>query len=507
LSSRIDNLENGEPVAGAERELWRAFSRGVRNNIFAEFGVQSVRISGFIVLARALAPAEFGLLRILITVSMIATLLSSGGIPAAIIQRKELREDHEATAWWMNVSLALAMGGGLYWAAPVVARGMAMPDLATPIRLISLPVVLEGSSGIANARLCRRLEFGVLAAADVIAEIGFLAVAIGLLYLQLPHWSLVGGLGARLTIHALVVCISEHYIPRSRPSLSAGRDLLRFSFSVWCGRILCTLSANADYIMVGRLLGTTTLGLYGIAWDLLRFVPDRLHSVAGRVTLPTFCRLQDDNHALCEAYTAFTNYLGRIVLPMIGCAAVAAPDLLGGVFGARWVAAATSMRLLSIGLALNGLYTGVGAIYYAKDHPSFDIYIHSIRLALLVLVVWSLAPAGLFGVSAGMSAMESAISFGAQLLVCFLIGLRFTDWMASTLPGFRLALLCMIATMGGKMLASVFDLHGALALPIIALPPAALFCWMEMSAMRDMVGRAFVSDKIGLVPARSEDNA
>ena len=53
------------------------------------------------------------------------------------------------------------------------------------------------------------------------------------------------------------------------------------------------ISDSADYLLIGRLLGSDALGVYGIARDLLRAVPNRLHKVAGRVTFSTFCALQD----------------------------------------------------------------------------------------------------------------------------------------------------------------------------------------------------------------------
>lgn len=45
----------------AEPWIWKAFARSVRNNILGEIGVQIVRIGGMVVLARALAPSDFGL--------------------------------------------------------------------------------------------------------------------------------------------------------------------------------------------------------------------------------------------------------------------------------------------------------------------------------------------------------------------------------------------------------------------------------------------------------------
>jgi hypothetical protein len=60
-----------------------------------------------------------------------------------------------------------------------------------------------------------------------------------------------------------------------------------------------------------------------MAWDLLRFVPDRAFRVAGRVTFPTFCHLQDQTDQLARAYLNFCGYLSRIVLPIVLCATIA----------------------------------------------------------------------------------------------------------------------------------------------------------------------------------------
>src|SRR6266436_6388698 len=68
----------------------RAFGRSVFSNILGEFGVQGVRIAGFIILARALAPKDFGILRVLIAIGMFATMLNTLGIPEALIQRENL---------------------------------------------------------------------------------------------------------------------------------------------------------------------------------------------------------------------------------------------------------------------------------------------------------------------------------------------------------------------------------------------------------------------------------
>ena len=198
-----------------------------------------------------------------------------------------------------------------------------------------------------------------------------------------------------------------------RPGKPA-RDFARFSIAAWGSRIVYVLSSNADYLLVGRLLGSSALGFYGMAWDLLRFVPDRLHRVAGRVTFPAFCQLQDDQKALARAYLDFFDYMARVVLPIAACAAIAAPEILRTIYGPQWVPSELPMRLLAPGLALSGLRLGIGSVFYSKNRPAIDMYLHGVRLTLLVIAVTGLARFGLFGVSVGMSMVEGLVSIGGQ---------------------------------------------------------------------------------------------
>jgi O-antigen/teichoic acid export membrane protein len=471
--------------------LWRAVARSVRDNVIAEVAVQGLRLGGLVILARALTPADFGLFRVLLVVGVIATLTNEAGIPDALIQRKQITPAHEATAWWMNMALSVATAAILYVTAPAISELMGMSGLQGGIRLLCLPIMLEGTAVAANARLRRRLHFGALAVADVVAEVAFIAVALILLWRGMPMWSLPGGLAARFAAHGLAIWAADPRLPMVSPTRQAARDILRFAATVWSGRLIYTLSSNADYLLVGRLLGSSALGFYSMAWDLLRFVPDRLHRVAGRVTFPAFCQLQDDRDELADAYKDFFDYMARIVVPLGVCAAIAAPEILRTVYGPQWTPAALPMRLLSAGLILSGLRLGIGPVYYSKNRPSFDIYLHGTRLALIVAVVIWAARWELFGVSLGMSAVEGVVSVGGQALACALLGLTLRDLLDPAMPGLRLAALCGLCTLAGRTILILAGFKGAPVL-IAAVAPAALaYAWMERSNAVEMISKAF----------------
>ena len=163
---------------GTRHSMWQAVARSVRDNVIAEFVVQGVRLGGFVLLARALGPDQFGIFRVLLVVSVFATLTNDAGIPDALVQRKEITAAHEATAWWLSMLAALGATVVLYVTAPSIARAMDMPGLAAGARLLCLPILLDATTVVPSARLRRRLNFTALAAADVLAEMAFVVVAL-----------------------------------------------------------------------------------------------------------------------------------------------------------------------------------------------------------------------------------------------------------------------------------------------------------------------------------------
>ncbi|HEV2169350.1 MAG TPA: lipopolysaccharide biosynthesis protein [Candidatus Binatus sp.] len=480
------------PSEGAEPNswLWSAFARSVRDNMVAELLVQALRVGGIVVLARALSPHDFGLFKILVVVSTFAMLINEAGVPDALIQRRDLTRAHHTTAWWMSVGLALVTASILYGGAPALASVMKMPELREGVRLLCIPFLLEGAAVTANARLRRDLRFGPLAVADVFGEIAFLVVALGLLWNGLPVWSLAAGLAARFGVHATTILIAGGRSPLGLPTMTAARDLTHFATRVLGGRIVDALAFNIDFILIGRLLGSTALGYYAMAWDLLRFVPDRVFRVAGRVTLPAFCHLQDQTDQLARAYLNFCGYLSRIILPIVLCAAIAAPELIRTIYGPKWVPAAVPMQLLASGLLLVGLRLAIGSVYYAKNHPEFDFYIHTTGLVLVILTVFGLASSGLAAVSLGRSMVEAFISIIGMWLSCVLLDIGLREMVVAILPGVRLAMMCALAVVAGKMLASFCGTQGVATLMLVVVPPALVYCWRESSTAMKMLADA-----------------
>src|SRR5262249_40056613 len=103
---------------------------------------------------------------------------------------------------------------------------------------------------------------------------------------------------------------------------------------------------NADFLLVGRLLGTNALGLYSMAWNVSRMPRDKLWIVLNPLAVPLFSRSRSNPHQLGVALCKLTSFLAIVPLPAVAGLAVVADDAVRVLLGPQWVAAVPVLRLL-----------------------------------------------------------------------------------------------------------------------------------------------------------------
>src|SRR5690606_28600173 len=93
-----------------------------------------------LILARLLAPEQFGLLAMVTVFVTLATGFSDGGFSFAVIQRKKVTQTDLSSVFYFNLFLAGLMVGVLYVVAPAVAAFYRQPELTELLRFIAIAV-------------------------------------------------------------------------------------------------------------------------------------------------------------------------------------------------------------------------------------------------------------------------------------------------------------------------------------------------------------------------------
>lgn len=320
-----------------------------------------------IAFARVLTPADFGLVAIAVSVLLIANSVTELPIMDVLVQRPNLAADDIATAFTLSALRGLVAALFLMIISWPVSWLYGDSRLTLLICVIAFAPLLQGLASPAMVYFTRRIEYGPTAWAMLIGKVSSLALSLGIALWTGSYWALIIGL---VSMQAATT-ISTHVFAPWRPQfrLAGARSILDFAGWVTISRIIWTVSIQSDRMLVGRIVGKTSLGYYSMASDISSVAT---YAIAGPVLGPIFSgfsRIRDDLPRLRNAYIKSQQTLVMVVLPFgIGLAAVAG-SLVPLLLGKGWEPAVPVIRWLAPVIALQMMSVPVQAVAMAMGLP------------------------------------------------------------------------------------------------------------------------------------------
>jgi O-antigen/teichoic acid export membrane protein len=304
-----------------------------------------------VIVARILAPEEFGVFAVALVVHAIVVNVSELGVSAALIRDdRDLATRSAPTVAMISFANSAAIAVVMAASSPLLAHLLGSPAAAGPIAVMSLTLPLAGLSAVPSAflrrdfrmdrifvsNLSRMILTGAVVVPLALADWGPLALA----------WSWVAG---QVVATAILLC----YKPgRFWPGwdYAQARRLLRFGLPLAGANVMGFFVLNVDYIVVGRALGAEALGLYMLAFNISGWPLNVFGTVIRSISLPGFSRLQLDGQAMPEHFVRALRLVAGIGLPVCFIIGALAEPAVEAVYGTRWGEAATAL----VGLCVLG---------------------------------------------------------------------------------------------------------------------------------------------------------
>jgi PST family polysaccharide transporter len=303
----------------------------------------------FLVLARLLTPADFGVVA-MVTVTILAIYgLIDHGLPDALVQRENIEELHYDSAFWAVQASAAGTFILLCALAPVAANGLHQPSLVTLVPLMALSVPLGALGLIHEAQLRRRLEFRAIALRSLLTVVAGGLVAIGMALEGYGYWSLAAKAVVESTVSVGLLWHLNRWRPRRHFSRDHWRELFSVGRHLLGGRLLELVNQRADSLLIGWRLGAYQLGLYSVGQRVFQLLMDASFATIQQVALPVYARLQSDRERVVAAFLRTTRVAGCLAFPVFALIAASAGDLVIVLFGAKWIEAVPIVTIFAIG--------------------------------------------------------------------------------------------------------------------------------------------------------------
>lgn len=429
------SVERARAVTGQDSaDLRNRSARGFAWNVFAVVASQPVTLLTTIALGRLLTPADFGLAAMAGLFVGLASVVNDFGLVTAVIQRPELTDDEVQSAFWFNLCLGWVMLlAGVLVALPLAAF-FEQPEITWLVPVSSIAFVISSFTLIPTALFSRRMEFRCPAVGKLVTAGATLGASVVLAVMGAGVWAIVVGSLVGSSVGAVYLLRSSGWRPRVHFSWQEVRPLVRFGGIMTGAALVSYLSWNVDYLVVGRVLGTTPLGAYTLAFNFTSVPTRKISGTLATSSLPAFARVQDQ---LARFRSGYLDALSLSALPaaaLLATAAVLSEELVIGLYGEQWSAAITPLRVLCGAGFVTAVTTLIGLVFKGLGRPESE-------LRWNVVLLSGTTGGVLVGVRYGLDAAAAGVLFGmlitrlpAQVAANRLIGVSTSEFIRSLLP-------------------------------------------------------------------------
>lgn len=316
------------------------------------------------IMARLLAPEDFGLVAMAATVTVLGNLFTDLGLSAATVQRKEIDHGTVSALFYVNMALGLAVMAIAMAAAPIAAWGFGDERISWIVIGLALQIPLTAAAAQHSALLQRGMRWVAIQWTVVAGQ--FAGATIGILLAWqtgIGYWALVVQAWAAALVTLVLVWSMCPWRPGRVTDWAGARSALAFGLHLTGFQVLNYFNRQSDNVLIGWHWGATELGYYTRAYTLLMMPLSLINGPVGSAMVPALSRMQGDPERWRKAYL---EALGAVTLISSGLTAVmiaAAEPLVELLLGPGWSQTATIFALLSLSMFAATPMNTLGWIY------------------------------------------------------------------------------------------------------------------------------------------------
>jgi O-antigen/teichoic acid export membrane protein len=348
-----------------------------------------------VILARLLTPTEYGLIGMVALFFALASAVGDAGFGAALIQRKHVDPDDEASVLALNVVTGTVLTLVICAISPAVSIYFRQPVLTLVLCVLATQIFFNSFGLVQVALLTRHLDFRTQAIVSIAATFisGVLGIAVA--WAGGGVWSLVVQAVSRSFFRSLLLWSLAAWRPRGRFSWPSIRGLWGFSSPLLAAGLIDTIFTNIYSVVLGRMSTADFVGKYTTANQMQQAPSSTAGGILGSVLLPHFSRQQENPALLKAQFRKSLRILAALMFPtMLGMCAMA-HNMVVSLITEKWVGCVPILRILSIVGLLYPLHVLHLCLLKAIGRTDLILRLEVVKklvIAALIAATWNIGP-------------------------------------------------------------------------------------------------------------------
>jgi O-antigen/teichoic acid export membrane protein len=361
----------------------------------ADVGSKIISIALYVVMARRLGEAGFGVFTF--SLSFVTLVTTLGDFGQDRILTREVARDRNALTDYLGNTLGLKLS----LATPALGLALVFLILSGTEEETQLTVVLLGIAVIAE--LLMSTEFSVFQAFERMAPLPIVLISQRLVTAVVGIIALLNGAGvvAVATIYLIgaifALLLSTIFLVRlEKPELTVDRSrwwpLMKAAIPVGLAGVFATVLFRVDTAMLAAFDTPEVVGNYGAAYRLLETTLFLSWSI-GAAVYPVFSRLSRSSQPpIARLYERSLQLVVALTLPLAVGAAVLAEPLIDLLYTSEFSQAADALALLAPAIALFPIAYITGYLLVSQDRQIVSTWTYGIVAVENILLNLYLIP-------------------------------------------------------------------------------------------------------------------
>lgn len=378
--------------------LQARMAKGVLWSLLEKGGQQGISFLVFMVIARLVGPAEYGLANVCFVFFTIANLLILAVVDGVVTLQIE-DDERLSTLFWTVMATGLGFALIAVAGAGPMAAAMEEPRLRDLILWFSVIPLLLALAAVPTMLVMKELDFRVYALRSIAASLIGGAVGIAAAFQGMGAYALILQQITLFIVSNLVVWLSVRWRPRFRFSRAGLGATLRPGMRMASSTIVAVAEREAPRILIIAFMGPLALGFYSFVARVRYAIQDIFVNPPFSVFYPSLAKLNHDRAAQTQLLGLFVVASGVLIFPTLACAAVAAPLYVTLFFGPKWAEVVPLLQVFILCGAVLPLQFVVREMMRTHNRLNLFLRLQVVYVAAVIAAVAAAVPFGLLAMA------------------------------------------------------------------------------------------------------------
>ncbi len=390
---------------------------GIKWTTVGTFGRALFQLLQISILTRFLPKEAFGLVAMALFVVQFSNIFVDMGMTSAILHRQNATRNEYSSIYWLNIFISLFLYGFLLFGAPIIARFYDEPELRLLVPILGANLLLLASGRQHRTIMQKQFQFKAIAITELISFSLGLIAAILLAINDFGVYSLVySTLLASLISNSLFLIQNLQLNPiRFHFRLKETKPFLKIGGFTMGSTLLDFFSRETDILIIGKMLGAESLGVYSLAKQIVLKLFSIINPVVVTVLSPLLSSIQKEKARLKSSFLKIIKYLAYINFPLYVLIIAASTEILHVVYGPGYAGSFPVLSFLAFAYCLAALSNPVGSLQIATGRTDLGFKWTILRAIVTPPVIFAGA----------LINIEAVAAFYALLSLFFIIPLWF----------------------------------------------------------------------------------